>query len=212
MKTPTNYSALLTTLHDEEGPVGSIGRGCHYSVFRVPQWFDRENKPSKVGLIQDFAVIWDEDHDERVIHAIEELHMAGLLAPVVFIGEKKGNLTVLVNYGFHGESSDLELKKYIKKVEAISEGFHDDYWPAQVGYFDGFNDRHSDLEGIIASDPVKADNYLRTIFSLWSLGVKKFDADYHSYQARKSKAEQEERERAHGNKMFEAQMKEASSS
>lgn len=210
MKKPRNYSALLSTLHDETGPVGNIGRGCHYSVFRVPQWFDRENKPSKLGLVQDFAVIWDEDHDERVIHAIEELHMAGLLAPVVFIGERKGNLTVLVNYSFFGESSDSELKEYIESVEAIAGGFHSDYWPAHVGYFDGNNDRHSEMESIIASDKAKSDNYLRTIFSLWSLGIKKFDADSHSYQAKAFNNEQKQRERERNNGMFESQLESSS--
>jgi hypothetical protein len=42
-------------------------------------------------------VIWDEDHDERVIGVVERMYFAGLLHPVLFVGERKGSLTVVLS-------------------------------------------------------------------------------------------------------------------
>lgn len=75
----------------------SIGRGTHYSVMRAPIWQDKWLNPMPNGVMLDFAVIWDEDHDERVLEVIERVYFAGLLAPVRFIGERKGTLSVLID-------------------------------------------------------------------------------------------------------------------
>src|SRR5260370_21913517 len=92
-----SYSAFFQTLHDEAKPVGKIGRGTHYSILRAQVWQDERLKPLKKGMLADFAVIWDEDHDERVIEVIEWLYFEGLLSPIRFIGERKGSLTVLLD-------------------------------------------------------------------------------------------------------------------
>ena len=73
--------------------MGDFGRGTHYSVLRVPIWQDEWLSPLPQGALLDFAVIWDEDHDERVMQVIEELYFSGLLGPVRFVGERKGSLT-----------------------------------------------------------------------------------------------------------------------
>src|ERR1700692_4902503 len=91
-----SYSPFFKTLHDETQPVGHFGRGTHYSVLQVPIWQDQWLNPLPLGSLLDFAVIWDEDHDERVIEVIENIYFSGLLAPVRFIGERKGSLSVLI--------------------------------------------------------------------------------------------------------------------
>src|SRR5438093_42433 len=90
------YSPFLETLHDETRPVGNLGRGTHYSVLRAVTWHDTFLTALPRAALLDFAIIWDEDHDARVIQVVNELYFEGLLAPVRFIGERKGGLTVLV--------------------------------------------------------------------------------------------------------------------
>jgi hypothetical protein len=77
-------------MSDETQPVGHLGRGTHYSVLRVPIWHDEGLNPLPQVALLDFAIICDEDHDERVMGAIEALYFRGLLAPVRFIGERVG--------------------------------------------------------------------------------------------------------------------------
>ena len=90
------YSHLLSCIYDEPEPIGHIGRGAHYSVFRCAESRDVSWSPVSPAQVHDFAVIWDEDHDTRVIAVAEALYAEGVLAPVQFIGERKGNLTVIL--------------------------------------------------------------------------------------------------------------------
>ena len=60
------YSPFFSTLHDEDGPVGHLGGGTHYSVLRAVLW---EPEPA----FHDFAVVWDEDHDLRVVWVLEQM-------------------------------------------------------------------------------------------------------------------------------------------
>src|SRR3984893_19514823 len=80
------YSPFFKTLHDETHPVGHFGRGTHYSVLQVPIWQDQWLNPLPLGSLLDFAVIWDEDHDERVIEVIENNYISGRLALPSVIG------------------------------------------------------------------------------------------------------------------------------
>jgi hypothetical protein len=90
------YCPFFQTQHDETHPVGRFGRGTHYSVLRAPVWHDESTKRLDRCAFLDFAIIWDEDHDDRVIDAIMALYISGLLAPVRYIGERKGTLSVLL--------------------------------------------------------------------------------------------------------------------
>src|SRR5688572_1906398 len=85
MTNPSVYSKLFACLYDEPAPVGNLGRGTHYSVMRSVEWLDVVRRPLPLPEIHDFAVIWDEDHDSRVIEAVERIYMAGLLSPIQFI-------------------------------------------------------------------------------------------------------------------------------
>jgi hypothetical protein len=42
--------------------------------------------------MQDFAIVWDEDRDERIIWVVEHLIAMNLLFPVMAIGERKANV------------------------------------------------------------------------------------------------------------------------
>jgi hypothetical protein len=176
MITPT-YSNLFACLYDEPNPVGQLGRGAHYSVFRSVEWLDVVRTPLAVPQIHDFAVIWDEDHDTRVIDAIEEIYMAGLLSPVQFIGERKGNLSVIVAAKFYWAHSQATLNAYIQQLNKISSSLnHGDNWQTEVGMFDRTpgEPHQTDLHGLIMADEHRVITYVRNIDSLWSLGTKPF--------------------------------------
>ncbi|MBM3548872.1 MAG: hypothetical protein FJX54_18165 [Alphaproteobacteria bacterium] len=90
------YSHSFSCLYDEPAPIGVLGRGAHHSVFRSMQSRDINGSRLENRRIHDFAIIWDEDHDTRVISVVERLHLTGLLWPIVFIGERKGVLTIFL--------------------------------------------------------------------------------------------------------------------
>jgi hypothetical protein len=177
-KTP-NYSNLFSCLYDESEPVGQLGRGTHYSVFRSIEWLNVERKPLSAPEVHDFAVIWDEDHDTRIIPLIENIYMAGLLSPVQFIGERKGVLTVLVaaRYRWWGE----EVDHYEQRLCEISKRMGADVWPVEVGDFDRSpgSPHQTVLRGLINDTDERVYTYLRTIDMLWRLGTRDFTPNIH---------------------------------
>ena len=66
------YSEFFQTLHDEVPPYRNFGRGTHYSVLRAVVFGDSEGNLLGNARFQDFAVVWDEDHDERVIEPLRD--------------------------------------------------------------------------------------------------------------------------------------------
>jgi hypothetical protein len=169
------YSTLFTTIHDEQAPIGNIGRGSHYSVLRSVEWMDVTRTPLKTPQVHDFAIIWDEDHDTRVMQAVEKIYMAGLLAPVQFIGERKGFLSVVVAAKFYYHGLESNLKSYAQAIEGIGQSL-DDPWPTEIGCFDRSpGSPHQCFNiSIIQDNETKVLNYLKNIDSLWSLGTKEY--------------------------------------
>jgi hypothetical protein len=162
-----SYSPFFQTLHDETVPVGNLGGGTQYSVLRVPIWFDEYLNPLQEGALLDFAVIWDEDHDERVIPAIAALHFAALLGPVRFIGERKGSLTVLIDPKAVKAWSPDELENYRAAVSKVSQSM-DDPWTATVDTVLGTEHMivHAPRDHVVG--------YLKNIEVLWRLGRKPY--------------------------------------
>jgi len=191
MKDITRYSEILHCLHDEEEPHGRIGRGTHCSIFRIVTWHDTRGRICPRASIQDFGVVWDEDHDPRVIGVAERMYVAGLMYPVLYIGERKGVLTVALCREFAEEASEAELDDYKEKVRSIARSIHldeggEDSWSAQfVAFENGDRGRNtpvpdattSELSNLIGDDHFKVDTYLRNIDNLWSLGHKLFRDD-----------------------------------
>lgn len=172
MKTP-NYSDVIRCLYDEPGPVGDIGRGTHYSIFRsIESSVDYLSGISK-PFFHDFAVIWDEDHDTRIIEAVEGIYKAGLLGRVLFIGERKGSLTVLLTRNPFLNGQDLTDDEYARDVDIVTESPDGDTWPFNYGFFSKEKPPHYDaLAHIIHTSESYARVYLRNIYNLWRLGSK----------------------------------------
>lgn len=172
-----SYSTLFSCLYDESQPIGQLGRGTHYSVFRSVEWLDVVRAPLKTPQIHDFSVVWDEDHDTRIIEIIESIYMAGLLSPIQFIGERKGVLTVIVAAKFYFNTHDSDLKNYERQLQDICTiPSHGDYWSVEIGMFDRSPDspHQTDLQGLISDKEHRVITYLRNIDSLWGLGTKVF--------------------------------------
>ena len=83
------YSPFFHTVYDQPEPVGVLGRGTHYSVLRTIR------TDTDWSYFFDFAVIWDEDHDLRIVWILERLHTLGLLTQVHAIGERKGTINLV---------------------------------------------------------------------------------------------------------------------
>lgn len=174
------YSTLFSCIYDEQEPIGNLGRGTHYSIFRAVEWLDVIRTPVNPPQVHDFSVIWDEDHDTRIINVIENIYMAGLLSPIQFIGERKGTLTVIVAAKFY-YGGIPDIKDYEKKLHDIcNQSTYGDFWPVEVGMFDrspGFPPdapHQTEVYGLINDKFHRVVTYLRNIDSLWSLGTKYF--------------------------------------
>lgn len=132
-------------------------------MLRVPIWHDDWLKSLPQGEVLDFAIIWDEDHDTRVIEPIEEMYFAGLLAPVRFIGERKGTLSILI--GSETAAWDEKTRRnYHAAVNRISQRL-DDPWPVIVAPVFGSGPEASIVQG----EPDEIATYLKNILLLWKL-------------------------------------------
>lgn len=146
------YSHFFSTLHDEVGPVGHLGRGTHYSILRSVLW--NAHGPR----FHDVAVIWDEDHDLRVIWVMEQLAANRLLEPILAIGERKGGITVLTD--------SPQRDQYVRAVGDITSNVPSDCFGCTV-------EPLSLATGmIINADEERVRAYLNGIHAVWDLGAK----------------------------------------
>jgi hypothetical protein len=151
-----SYPPCFQTLHDEPGPVGYLGRGTHYSVLRVPTWHDELMNQIQYGRFLDFAIIWDEDHDDRVLDAILIMCLTGLLAPVRCIGERKGVLSVLLAPATVKTWDEDTFQRYREDVVDVC-AYLDDPWTAEINSMD--STQHS----IIQAPAENVATYLKNI-------------------------------------------------
>jgi hypothetical protein len=159
------YSSLFHTLYDEPSPVGHLGRGAHYSVLQAIQWAHPLDGEGMVfPLLQRLAVLWDEDHDTRVIDMIEVGYLHNLLYPVLFVGERKANLTVVVRDEF--EITDAFTSLWDAAAESVGKVIGD-YWNLEIVHF-----RDAARKAQVIHDKVDAvETYLRNITNVWQIGM-----------------------------------------
>lgn len=157
------YSQFFTTIHDEDRPVGTLGRGTHYSIARVV-------RPSRSSpRFHDFAIVWDEDHDLRVIWIVEQLIAVGTtLDEVVAIGERKGSITVLTREQPSGKL-ESEMDEILARLPSDSFGLTLERLDEATGM-------------IINADNSKVRAYLAGIDALWNLGGKPAVFDTEPYR------------------------------
>lgn len=175
--TIAHYSPYFGTLYDEADYHGNLGRGTHHSVFQCAEFFDVELASVKTAHVHKFSVIWDEDHDLRVIEFAERLFMNGLFAPVQFIGERKGGVSIVLASRFRFARYDGHLEDYLEKASSLAEDISGDNFNVEIGFFDRrvFGvEAHGNYHGMINDIREKEEYYLRSIDSVWDLGTKPY--------------------------------------
>ncbi|KRE90823.1 hypothetical protein ASG87_01420 [Frateuria sp. Soil773] len=168
------YSSFFQCLFDQPDRPGDRFYGA-FSVFRAIDSRDVEQRPTHLPHIHDFAVIWDDDHDTRIIAVIEEMLMAGLLPGVQFIGEHKGSLTVILAARTYWK---IDVEAYTKRVEALT-GAVGDFWNVRLGMYDHGKGNlrighQCDFQEILGLDGEAEHAFLYTIDSMWNLGTKEW--------------------------------------
>lgn len=164
------YSTLFHCLYDEQTP--KTPRFPHYSVFRAIDSRDVHQRPTERPRVHDFAVIWDDDHDTRIIRVLEEMLMSGVLPGVQFIGEHKGTLTIILAAATYWE---IDIKAFTAKVAGLTKAAGD-WWVVDVGMFDRSPGNlarfhQCDFREIVGNrDADRA--FLFTVDAMWSLGTK----------------------------------------
>jgi len=165
------YSPFFQTLYNEQKPVGSLGRGTHYSILRAVVFHGEDGQPIPSALSRnarskyhDFAIIWDEDHDTRVISVIEKIYQNGLLPYFSFFGERKACFTALLYSEQKSISQPNEMAVKILCEEVIDNAYND-VWYSSLGTL-------IDPQGLIDAKDDDVTLYLKNINMLWKLGSK----------------------------------------
>ena len=161
-----SYSPLFETIYDEQEPSSELGRGTHHSILRAIVGHDEYGDELDEIMNLDFAVIWDEDHDTRIISVLEKLHVSGQLSVGKIFGERKGNIYFIFN--------DVENEEYLDSSDIYTEITNtiksDDVenWIVHIGFLS----QYDPTIGIINDDKKKVLSYLEDISEKWNLGLK----------------------------------------
>lgn len=159
-----SYSTIFHTVYDQPSPVGvlTLGHGNHFSVLSCPQWRGILNE-NTLGEVRNqmVGVIWDEDHDTRVIGVLERAYINRLMAPVMFVGERRAKLRVVVQDDF--AFSDEYLEEWVSSVaEALNDS---DEWEVEIVRL-----KDVGTHGIVVADKEVVNRYLGVIRDLWGVG------------------------------------------
>lgn len=165
------YSTFFHCLHDQPEMTGRYFGA--YSIFRAIDSRDVEQRPAPLPHVHDFAVIWDDDHDTRIIPVLEEMLMAGLLPGVQFIGEHKGTLTIILAARTYWK---IDGEAYTKRVEALTAAAGD-CWNVRLGMYDHApgnlrRGHQCDFQEIVGIGDEAEHAFLFTIDTMWKLGTK----------------------------------------
>lgn len=174
---PTQYSELFTCIHDQDRAVGFLAPGVHYSIFSHSE---RQTSEPRGLFLHRLAVIWDADHDTRIIEVLEKMKRANLLEPVLFIGERKGNVTVIISKAHADRLRESGVAKYRERLAAIAHNISGgDKWSVIVGSLhivgvdmlnDGEDDEEGNTQGIVLTDERRARAFLQGISAQWNIG------------------------------------------
>ena len=170
MSTHEYYSTIFTTIYDQPESISDFSNGVHYSIMRAVEWLDVERNSLSAPEIHDFAILWDRDHDVRIINVIEKLYLTGLLSPIQFIGEHKGVLTIILASKYEYNADDVG--NYKKQVSEIVSSLDFDSWICSFGTFDRSGADHQCLFNELLSVSHKNTFYfLKSIDLQWKLGT-----------------------------------------
>ena len=136
--------------------------GARSSILRATVFHDEMGAPLSEAMFADFGVIWDEDHDERMIEPIEAIYWAADLASFLFFGERKGSFCAVLSDDVRTQERGALLDE---RVSAVTRALPDDPWPACVirEGTEGSSNMSDDSDKVV---------YLANLRMLWRLGTK----------------------------------------
>ncbi len=154
------YSDFFRTEYDEQYNVGSLE--AHYSILSAPLFI----APGTPIALQRIAVIWDHDHDERIITLLEAAFFEDLIAPcILFVAEHKGNVAVITN----GDYDKAERNRKSRLWQRISDDvIVDDKFVVKVMLEDEY------LVDLKQNLQLPFRNYFQHIDDAWTLGETKY--------------------------------------
>lgn len=172
------YSNIIACVYDEPEGLGNL-YGYHYSVFRTVVLVNEAGNVLPRNQLHHCAVIWDDDHDTRIISVVEQLYIANLLRTIAFIGEHKGEVNVLFAPVFAMRFTPQQQEAYRREItKIIANPFHGDSWTTQFGQFIPAKQANSACTTVTANllgmESSIEDAYLNHIHNMWRLGVREF--------------------------------------
>lgn len=168
-----SYSPLFQTIYDEQQQSSKLGRGTHYSILRAITWKDENLNTLPRAKYLDFAVIWDEDHDDRVISVLEKMYIEGYLSIGTLFGERKA----VFSFVLHDDFKTSDFKQIYSNVDKILGSYEEDTWFIRMDYLTYVEDedgyvQDSEVINIIQDSNENVEKYLKDISKKWNLGLK----------------------------------------
>lgn len=121
MKKYSNYfRTIAETKNEYEG----------YTIFNALIWQNSKLEFDGVAKNYNFAVIWDDDFDCRIMALIETFYIKGFLPSVIMFEEHKGSVTAVLNPFYVNKSTNDDLIMIQRNIESMSDD--GDPWTAQV--------------------------------------------------------------------------------
>jgi len=126
------YSTYFQTIHDQPSRREDSRRIEGFTVFRVVVWSDHELKRRDTPKNHTFAIVWDEDHDTRVIQVAEKFYLAGVLQCISMIYEHEGNIVVRLLDDIDETVEGPVFSELCKRLELHSSPYFEDYWMLSI--------------------------------------------------------------------------------
>jgi hypothetical protein len=146
------YSEFFQTIYDEHEPSAGVGRGTHYSVLRA-----RDTKFQEKEVFFDFLILWDEDHDTRVIEVLENLYNQQRLRDYIIFAERKGCFYAVL-------PPHVSLSTSTELPTDLTLDVGSDTWSSKVVSWEARG-----RSGIINAKETSIIEYIERLSTLWSL-------------------------------------------
>ena len=169
------YSPYFETIYESDEGSTDLGRGTHYSILRAK--VTNQTKLAFTGesvLYYDFGLIWDEDHDTRVIEVLEKLYETEMIFDLQFVGERKGYFSAVMRQSVLFCRNDVWLESFESNLQEFLNDVGGDPTQEQWGDSWGCDVSHisSPNNGIIHDHADSVTEYLQSIQDHWRLGFK----------------------------------------
>lgn len=177
-KMPNEFSTtVFSQIYSEPYPIGKFYE-TGYSVLRSMDWLDYTFKPYKQAYIHDFALIWHQYADQKLIEIAENIYVNGLFTPLQFLAIRGSSITILVSGNFKKICGNSIFKNYALKLDTLCRSIISEEIDIHIATFDRTPKRGKqpfDLSDIIPANSELVRTYLKNIDNLFQLGLKPFE-------------------------------------